>query len=671
MLFFPEKIVFIVIVVLSAFLSWRSFSALIKIINRGQGTLHWENLGSRLMEAITVVFTQKTVFRSRPLTSFFHALIAWAFILYMLVNIGDILSGYIAGLRFMGSGTIGNIYRLFVDIFSVLALFSMSFFLIRRFIAGSERVTIRDNVKMYEGARQGMRSDSLIVGLFILMHIGFRFIGESFNLRLEGADPWQPMASALAYIWNGMSPHTAELMLHISWWLALGLILAFVPYFPSSKHIHLFIGPVNFASRPRRNSYGTLEPLDFENDDIEQFGVSAFEHLEKTQIVDAYACIMCGRCQDACPAYTTGKELSPAALEINKRYFIKAHKNTLASGGEVEKTLLDFALSESALWACTSCAACLDVCPVGNEPMIDILNIRRDRVLMESQFPKELQGAFNGMERNQNPWNINDDRLKWAKEDASLKVPDVEENPDFDVLYWVGCAGAFDQKGQTIARSFSKILNHAGVNFAVLGNKESCTGDSARRAGNEYLFAMMAEANVETLNKAKVKKIVTTCPHCMHTLKNEYPQFGGNYEVVHHTEFIETLKKENKLKLTDAAETKKITFHDPCYLGRHNSVFEAPRENIKMLGQSYIELERSGSDSFCCGAGGAQMWKEEESGDEPVRQNRMKEVQDSGADIVCTSCPFCLTMMRDAANELENGIDAKDIAELIAERLES
>jgi len=301
--------------------------------------------------------------------------------------------------------------------------------------------------------------------------------------------------------------------------------------------------------------------------------------------------------------------------------------------------------------------------------MFDILNVRRDRVLMESAFPKELQGAFTGMERNQNPWNINDDRLAWAKEEESLQVPTVDENPDFDILYWVGCAGAFDQKGQTIARSFTKILNHAGVNFAVLGNNENCTGDSARRAGNEYLFSMMAEANVETLNSAKVKKIVTTCPHCMHTLKNEYPQFGGNFEVVHHTEFIDSLNKENKLKLSTSENKQKITFHDPCYLGRHNSVYDAPRRDINLLGAQFIELERSNSESFCCGAGGAQMWKEEEKGTQPVRQNRMKEVQKSGADIVCTACPFCLTMMRDASNELEAGIQSKDIAELFAERL--
>lgn len=669
MLTFPEKIIFLVAVALSAYFSWRSFGRMYRIIKRGQDKLHWNHLGRRLFDAMVIVITQKTVLKSRPFASFLHALIAWAFILYFLVNLGDVLSAYLAHFHFMGRGLIGNIYRFFVDLFSVFALIAVVYFLIRRFVVGSPSLQIRENVKVHPSARAGMRTDSLIVGLFIFFHIGFRFLGESFLLQINGADMWQPLASLLASAWSWIDGQTIVVLFHMSWWLAIGLILAFIPYFPSSKHIHLIMGPLNFASRPDRSTYGTLDALDFEADDVEQFGIANFSHLDQTQIVDAYACIMCNRCQDACPAYATGKELSPAAYEVNKRYFIKEHANALAEGEIPEYTLLDFALSESALWACTSCAACVDICPVGNEPMFDILNIRRDRVLMESEFPKELQGAFNGMERNQNPWNINDDRLAWVKEDPSLKVPTTEDNPDFDVLYWVGCAGAFDQKGQEIARSFSKILNHAGVNFAVLGNNESCTGDSARRAGNEYLFSMMAEANVETLNGAKVKKIVATCPHCLHTLKNEYPQFGGNFEVIHHTEFIDHLQKENKLQLRPAKENQKITYHDPCYLGRHNDVFDEPRSNVKMLGMDFVELDRSASNSFCCGAGGAQMWKEEENGSEPIRQNRMKEIQESGAELVCTSCPFCLTMMRDASNELEAGVESKDIAQLIAERL--
>ena len=663
-----EQIAFVILVVGSLYLTWKSFSKMVQVIGKGQGKLYFEDLGKRIYEAVIVVISQKTVLKKRFSVSLLHLFLAWAFILYFLVNPGDVLEGFIPGFTFLGHGAIGNYYRLFVDIFSVLALISMSFFLFRRFVYGSKLLVIRDNVKVYDSAANGMRKDSLIVGLFILAHIGFRFLGAGFKLAAEGADAWQPFASAVSLLWTGMSPQTLQLMEHLCWWIALGLILAFLPYFPHSKHAHLFMGPINFLTRPQRTSYGTMEKLDFENEEIEQFGASHLEHLDKTSLIDAYACIMCNRCQDACPAYQTGKELSPSALEVNKRYYINNNKNTILSENGSSNPLLDFALSESALWACTTCAACVDVCPVGNEPMFDLLNIRRDRVLMESQFPKELQNAFNGIERNQNPWNINDDRLKWAKEDETLEVKTVEENPDFEILYWVGCAGAFDQKGQNIARSFTKILNKADVNFAVLGNKESCTGDSARRAGNEYLFAMMAEENVQTLNSAKVKKIVTTCPHCLHTLKNEYSQFGGNYEVIHHTQLIDTLITENKLKLENKT-TVKATFHDPCYLGRHNHVYDAPRDDLKALGIDVVEMERNKNNSFCCGAGGAQMWKEEEKGDEPIRQNRFKEAEQTGAEIVCTSCPFCLTMMRDAGNELDSNIAVKDIAEIIAEQI--
>ncbi|HID38924.1 MAG TPA: (Fe-S)-binding protein [Calditrichaeota bacterium] len=669
MLSTSEQIAFLGALAVSLYLSWRSFSTMYKVIIRGTGTFHFDNLPSRILEALSVFISQKTVLKTRPFVSFLHAWVAWAFILYFLVNLGDVLWAYIENFHFMGQGVIGNYYRLFVDVFSVLAMIGVLFFLVRRFIYGSKKLKIRENVKLMNRAKQGIPRDSLIVGLFILFHVGFRFLGESFAIALEGADSYQPLATLTAGLWSGIdSVATLTVLRHLTWWLALGLILAFIPYFPSSKHAHLFMGPINYLTRPHRNAYGTLEVLDFENDEVEQFGVSKLEDLEKTGIVDAYACIMCNRCQDVCPAYVTGKELSPSALEINKRYYVNENKKGLAIGEESQHSFLDFALSESALWACTSCAACVEVCPVGNEPMFDILNVRRDRVLMESQFPKELQGAFNGMERNQNPWNMNEDRLAWAKQDNSIAVKTVDENPDFEILYWVGCAGAFDQKGQKIAQAFTKILNKANVNFAVLGNKERCTGDSARRAGNEYLFTMMADANVEILNSAKVKKIVTTCPHCLHTLKNEYPQFGGHYEVEHHTQFIENLIKTGKLSL-NSNHVKKITYHDPCYLGRHNKEYDAPRTDLQKAGYTLIEMERHGKNSFCCGAGGAQMWKEEEPGTERIRQNRLREAKDTGADVVCTSCPFCLTMLRDASNELEADIKVSDLAEIIADRL--
>ena len=664
-----EKIFFLLALCISIFLSWRTFSMMIKVINKGQGKLYFDQPGRRLRKSFSSLFFQSTVLSSRPIVSLFHMMVAWAFILYMLVNIGDVLTAYIADFTFLGKGLLGQYYRLFVDIFSILALVGILVLLIRRFIFPGVELKIRDNVALLESARKGISKDSLIVGLFIFFHVGFRFLGDSMNLSLTGGDPWQPFASALGMLWAGGETEILTLMVHVCWWLALGLILLFVPYFPKSKHAHLFMGPINYLTQPYRSAPGTLERINFEDEQTEQFGIAKMEHMEKSQLLDAYACIMCNRCQMACPAYITGKELSPAALEINKRYFLNENGKKFISGQPLDQSLIGFGLSESALWACTSCAACVEICPVGNEPMVDILNIRRDRVLMEAKFPLQLQNAFNGMERNGNPWNMNKDRMEWVKEDPALVVKTVDDNPDFDILYWVGCAGTFDQKGQKIARSFVKILNAAGVNFAVLGSKENCTGDSARRTGNEYLFAMMAESNVENLNKAKVKKIVTTCPHCLHTLKNEYPQFGGHYDVFHHTQIIDDLLNTGRIK-TNSRKGEVITYHDPCYLGRHNQVYDEPRQGMQKAGIKISEMNRIRNRSFCCGAGGGNMWKEEEKGQESVRRERFREAESTQAEKLCTACPFCMTMLRDAGNELNSTLPVNDIAEIIADCLE-
>jgi len=663
-----EKIGFLLAVIISFILSWRSFSIMIQAIKRGQGKLHFDQLGLRVRKGLSALLLQNTVLTSRPVVSLIHSMVAWAFILYMLVNLGDVLTAYLKDFHFLGTGVVGNIYRLFVDIFSVLALVGVFLLLIRRFVLNSVDLKVRENILVIDAAIEGIKRDSLIVGLFIFMHVGFRFLGESFNLANAGTDRWQPLASTVGLLWQGVGPEQLIFFYHICWWLALGLILLFIPYFPKSKHAHLFMGPVNYLTQPHRSAPGTMDKIDFEDENAEQFGIAKLEHMEKTQILDAYACIMCNRCQVACPAYHTGKELSPAAIEINKRYYLNQNGSDFAKGEASSTPVMDFVLSESALWACTSCAACVEICPVGNEPMYDILNIRRDRVLMEAKFPGQLQNAFNGMERNGNPWNMNKDRMEWAKEIPGLDVKTVDENTNFDILYWVGCAGAFDQKGQKIAQSFTKILNAAGVNFAVLGGKENCTGDSARRTGNEYLFAMMAESNVETLNKANVNKIVTTCPHCLHTLKNEYPQFGGYYDVIHHSEFIDELLSDGKLKL-NPENKEHITFHDPCYLGRHNNIIDQPRQGMKKAGIHILEMNRNRNRSFCCGAGGGNMWKEEEEGKESVRRERFREAEETQADKICTACPFCLTMLRDAGGELDSELPVQDFAEIIAERL--
>ncbi|MBZ0293210.1 MAG: (Fe-S)-binding protein, partial [Anaerolineae bacterium] len=328
-------------------------------------------------------------------------------------------------------------------------------------------------------------------------------------------------------------------------------------------------------------------------------------------------------------------------------------------------------ISESAVWACTSCGACIDICPTGNEPMLDILDIRRNQVMMESDFPAELQNAFRGMESAaSNPWQNSENRFRWAN-GLEFPVPTVEENPDFEILYWVGCAASYDPRAQLTARALVKVLTHAGVSFAVLGEQEQCTGDVARRAGNEFLYSEMAAANVETLNAVNPPRIVVTCPHCFHNLGKEYHQFGGEYEVVHHTELIEELIAQGRVPMSAHPDSmSNVTFHDPCYLGRHNDVVEAPRNVLNRLeGNAIIEMPRNRKNSFCCGAGGAQFWKEEEHGDKAVNIERYQEATAAGADTLAVGCPFCMQMFNTAQSTLGEGPEVKDIVELVAERL--
>jgi Fe-S oxidoreductase len=540
---------------------------------------------------------------------------------------------------------------------------------VRRFVVNAPALKYHDNVMVYPDIQHGLRVDSLIVGLFILVHVGGRFMGETFWVALHGGDNWQPFASAVSGLWDGMGHNSLEIGEHAMWWVALGTILAFIPYFPYSKHAHLFMGPLNYLSRPERTSPGAVDTLDFEDEEREQFGVARIEHLSRTQIFDAFACIMCNRCQDVCPAYATGKELSPSALEINKRYEIKEHMAALAAGAESPAPLLEFAMSTSAVWACTTCGACVEVCPVGNEPMFDIIDIRRDLVLTQGDFPNELQGAFRGMENAGNPWQVGGSRMKWAE---GLDVPTVEETGDFEALYWVGCAGSFEPRAQKVARALVQVLHAAGVKFAVLGDAESCTGDTARRAGNEYLFAEMAKGNIETLNAVNPPRILVTCPHCYHTLGKEYPQFGGHYDVVHHTAFINELVQAGRLKIGGNGKSN-VTFHDPCYLGRHNGVYDAPRYALGAAGAAVTEMEHTRNNSFCCGAGGAQFWKEEEHGDARVNLTRYAEAKATSAAALAVGCPFCLRMFSDASQDesMRGGPDVKDVVEIVAERLEA
>jgi Fe-S oxidoreductase len=672
MLTLPEKIIFVIAVACSLYFTWRGVRRIISVIASGQGRPDWSLARRRVVEVFFKTISFQPVFRFRFLTSLFHAFIGWGFLCLMVIDLTDSIYAF-TGIRALDHlGLFGHLYLSFADIATVTVLTGTLFMAIRRFVVRPANLSTRETTLLDPRARFGIKRDSLIVVLFIVICNSARLFTNSFYLAGMGEpNGWEPVASALAGIWSGMDANAIALGEHVLFWVYIGSILAFLPYFPYSKHVHMFFAPLNFALKPERKSIGQMGYINLDDQSIEQFGAARLGDLGWEQVMDSYACIMCFRCQEVCPAYNTGKLLSPAALEINKRY-------RLNHGDAMDTPLLEYAINEESVWACTSCGACVDICPVGNEPMRDILDIRRNLVLVENNFPKLLENAFRGMERNANPWNVSQaDRMKWAE---GLNVPTVEQNPEPEILWWVGCAPATDARAQKTAQAFAKILNAAGVNFAVLGKKESCTGDSARRAGREDIFFGLATQNVEILNEVAPRRIVTTCPHCLHTLKNEYPAFGGSYTVIHHTQLINELVGAGKIQLLESSEQLRVTFHDPCYLGRHNQVFDAPRDDLKAARLEVIEMPRNKDMSFCCGAGGAQMWKEEEQGISRVNAERFAEAKatllsaagpSAGAGTLAVGCPFCMIMLTDASKADGGAVNVMDVAEIVAKRLKA
>ena len=664
-----EKIIFILVAIIAIGISYTTFNKMFKAIGVGSQQIDWKRALLNFPKGIEVFISQRTLFKTRPIIGFIHALVAWGFTLYLVVNIVDVLYGFIPGFHFFPNYFIGKVYRLFVDIFTVLVLLGVVYFLVRRFIFKDNRLVINEPVMLNDLAKKGMRNDSLIVGLFIFLHVGSRLLAASFEIARNGSDTFQPAATTIALLWSDFSQESIIISEHIFWWIALGLILGFLPYFPFTKHAHLFMGPLNYMAKTERKSMAALEAIDFEDDSIDQFGAGQLGHLPQSQILDAYACIQCSRCQDACPAYETGKELSPSALEINKRYFLNSHLDEFINGSIPDAAITDILLTDEAAWSCTTCGYCVEVCPVGNEPMLDILRARQDLVMMESKFPQEAMETFDKIENYGNPWGLSpQEREVWME---GKEVPLMREKKEAEVLYWAGCAGAYDNRGKEISQAVVDVLNEAKVDFASLGNEETCTGDSARRIGNEYLFQTMAEKNLETFGKYKFKKIVTQCPHCFTTLKNDYSELGADLEVVHHSQFIGELVSEGKIS-PKAWLDEDVTYHDACYLGRHNDEYDAPRDVIQsiMKNGSLVEMEKSREESFCCGAGGGNMWYEIKTG-ERINHNRFKQAADTGATTVATSCNFCNIMMEDGMKVTGNDDKMKvmDIAELVSKSL--
>jgi len=665
-----ERLIFIILTLTSFGFAWFSFGRMFKAIGRGSDPIDWKKVIKNWPKGLAVFISQKTLFKTRPIVGGIHAGVAWGFTLYLLVNIIDVMYGMIPGFHFFPNSFIGDVYRFFVDIFTMVVLLGVLLLLIRRFITRDEKLKTNEPVLLSDAAKKGIKIDSLLVGTFIILHVGFRFISASFEVALNGQDWSQPAATLLSYSWIGLSTDTLIFGEHLGWWMALGLILGFIPYFPYSKHAHLFMGPLNFMAKIDRRSLTTLEIMDLEDETSEQFGAGKLEHLPQKELLDGYACIMCNRCQDACPAYYTGKELSPSALEINKRYYLNENLKEFSEGADSLEGLSKWMLSEEAAWSCTTCGFCIEVCPVGNEPMVDILRMRQDLVLMESNFPKGAMETFEKIENYGNPWGMSpNDREKWTE---GMEVPKMREKGSAEYLYWAGCSGAYDDRGKDISRSVAKIMNESGVDYAILGNEETCTGDSARRIGNEYLFQMQAAQNMENFEKYGVKKIVTQCPHCLTTLKNDYGEIGAELEVVHHSEFIADLIKDGKIKPEKSLE-EDITFHDACYVGRHHGEYDAPRnvlESVMGKDAKLVEMPRNKEESFCCGAGGGNMWYDIDKG-KRINVERFEEAIETGVKKVATSCNFCMIMMEDARKVTgqDEKMEVFDISELVAQRL--
>lgn len=597
------------------------------------------------------VFGQKRILRE-IYPGLMHLFIFYAFIIPFIVIV-------ITQANFTLPNAIAYPLSLFFDLIGFLGLIGTLMALYRRYVQKPENLT-------YDSSLGNLVALLLLLGIF-----GLGFCVE--GLRIARTEPewanWSPIGLGFSYLFRGLTENSQIFWHRLFWRLHLFLVLGFVALIPYSRLLHIITGPANIYMRSLQPK-GAMPPiLDFET--AESFGASRIEELTWKQLFDMDACTRCGRCLDHCPAAISGKPLAPKKNWDSLRAHMeeKGQIKKLGQGtDQEEKKLIGDVISEDVIWSCTNCLACAMVCPVFIPCVDKFLEMRRYLVLMESRFPSEVQLVFRNMENNSNPWGVGLGlRAEWAK---GLDVKTMAEDKEIEILFWVGCAGSFDDRNKKVASSLVKILKAMGVKFSILGTEEGCCGDSARRIGNEYLYQTLVQANIEVLNGYEVKKILTMCPHCFNTLKNEYPQFGGHYEVMHYTQFLAEALRQGRLKLNKPIE-KILTYHDSCYLGRANEVYEEPRQILKSIpGLQLVEMERHHIFSFCCGAGGGRMWMEEKLGTR-INQMRTDQALRTGASLVATACPYCLTMIGDGIKEkeLEEKMAACDITELITQAL--
>lgn len=667
----PGYVIFwVLFIIVLALFAQRAYK-LWRLVRLGGPDARFDNPSSRLKTMLAYVFLQKCSLRRvrpRDIAGLGHLFVFWGFMFFLTSYLIYIFVGDGMGLAEPIRGSVFSFYYSYIlDIAGLLVLASILWAAVRRYIMRPARLEVTAEA-------------AYILALISILMLSY-FSIEGFFLNLF-PEPSTPIRQAAAGLFSGLDRSLQTGLFNGIWWLHYGLILGFLVFIPYSKHLHIMSSPFNVMFRSF-NRQGALVPIDLEK--TETFGVDRIEKFTWKQLLDGLACTHCGRCQVACPAWNSGKPLNPKKVTIDlKEHLLEAGPSVLKKKqtGNKQQTgnkesanspapedpqhpdMVSQVVTEEVIWECTTCRACQEECPVLIEHVQKFIDMRRHLTLERTQVPETALNALKSIESRGHPWRgTTVTRTDWTK---GLGVKTLAEDKNADILYWVGCTAALEDRNIKVAIATARVLQRAGIKFGILGDEETCCGEPARRLGNEYLFQMLATKNIETFKNYGVKKILTSCPHCFNTIKNEYPQFGGEFEVIHHSQFLSQLLNSGKLQ-TDSIPFGVATYHDSCYLGRYNDVYEQPRQILKSIpGLKLVEMGRRRNKGFCCGGGGGRLWQEETIG-ERINLLRTQEALDTGTKVIATACPYCLQMFEDGlkAKNAEENVKAFDLAEMI------